>query len=166
MTPELQKRLDSLMAPFDGACVRSEDELTLAQLREILASVIVELSSKYPTIEVFHDWHEHDGFIVDSKPTSWDMLRSAIQTERTLFESRNDDIGVRISVFPTSHDWLLRYNLDQDDESDFNTATCDFDLSVARHTEISNVVDLLQSKFSGLLVKQESGPWFQSNYGG
>lgn len=166
MTPDLQNRLDSSMAPFDGSCVHNDDELTLAQLREILTSAIIELSSKYPAIELFHDWHEHDGFIVDSKPTSWDVLRSAIQTDRTLFDSRDDEFDVRIAVFPTSYDWLLRYNVDQDDESDYNTATCDFDLSVAKHTEISNVVDFSRSKFSGLLVQQESGSWFKSNYGG
>jgi hypothetical protein len=166
MTPDLQNRLNSSLAPFDGSCVHNDDELSLAQLREILASAIVELSSKYPTIESFHDWHEHDGFIVNSNSTSWDMLRSAMQTDRTLFDSRDDDFDVRIAIFPTSYDWLMRYNIDQDDSTNYKMAMCDFDLSVAKHAEISNVVDFLRSNFSGLLVKHESGSWFRSNYGG
>ena len=166
MTPDLQNRLENSMPPFDGSCVRNDDELTLAQLRVVLAAAVRALSPKYPTIESFHDWHEHDGFIVESKSESWETLRAAIQTDRTLFDSREDDFDVRIAVYPTSYDWLLRYNVDQDDESDYNTATCDFDLSVARQTEISEVPGLLLSNFPSLIVEDESHSWFKSNYGG
>ena len=166
MTPDLQNRLDSSTRPFDGLCVHSNDELNLAQLRKILAAAILSLSPKYPAIESFHDWHEHDGYIVESKSDSWGSLRVAIQTDRALFDSRDDDFEVRIAVYPPSYDWLLRYNVDQDDESDYNTATCDFDLSVAKQIQISDVVDYLLSEFPNLLVTQESRLWFMSNYGG
>lgn len=154
------------MPPFDGSCVCNNDDLTLPQLRDVLATAIVALSSKYPTIESFRDWHEHDGFIVESKPESWDTLRSAIETDRTLFDSRDDDFDVRIAIYPASYDWLLRYNVDQDDESDYNSATCDFDLSVGKHTAISDVIGFLLSTFSDLIVENKSYSWFTSNYGG
>ena len=166
MTPELQRRLDNSLPPFDGSCIHNGGELTLAQLRELLNAVIAEFPSKYPKIESFPDWHEHDGFIVESKSVSWDLLRSATQTDRKLFDSRDDDFEVRVAISPTSHDWLLRYNIDQEDESDYNTATCDFDLSVAKNCESLNIASLLLSNFPSLLVEQESQSWFESNYGG
>ncbi|TWU60915.1 hypothetical protein V7x_52230 [Crateriforma conspicua] len=154
------------MPPFDGACVHNDDELNLGQLREILTAAIIELSKKYPTIDSFHDWHEHDGFIVDSKSESWNTLRLAIQTDRTLFNSRHGDFAVRIAVCPTSYDWLLRYNIDEDDESDYNSATCDFDLTVAKHAKKSDIAGYLLSNFPNLLVEHDSHSWFKSNYGG
>ncbi len=67
---------------------------------------------------MFHDWHEHDGCIVESKFDSWKSLNEAIESERTLFDYRDEDFYLRAAVFPPSYDWILRYNIDQDDETD------------------------------------------------
>ncbi|MDB4759713.1 hypothetical protein OAG34_00720 [bacterium] len=165
MTPELQERLDSVSPPFDGVCIHSVGDLTLSQLRELLASTASVLVTCYPVIHSFHDWHEHDGYIVEPKPDSWDIINSAIANEPTLFELRDDDFEVRIAFFPPSFDWLLRYNIDQDDQSDYNNATCDFDLSVAKNKQ-SGMIDDLLTRYPNVLTQCESQPWFKSNYGG
>ena len=132
MTPDLQQRLDSTLHPFDGSCVHDVGDLTLPYLRELLSVTASLLSSSYPVIQSFHDWHEHDGYTIEPNPASWDAINLAITTDRTLFDSRDDDFGVRIAFYPPTFDWLLRYNIDEDDESDYNTAVCDYDLSVAK----------------------------------
>ncbi len=166
MTPELERRLDSTLPPFDGLCVHSVDDLTLSQLRELLADTASLLSPSYPAIQSFHDWHEHDGYIVEPKPDSWNVINSAIANDRALFDSREDDVGVRVAFFPATFDWLLRYNIDQDDESDYPTGTCDFDLTVAKNSNESRMIDDLRARYSNVLAQCLSRPWFKSNYGG
>lgn len=166
MTPELHQRLDRELPPFDGACIHNVGELTLPQLRDLLAAAASLLAADYPVIYSYHDWHEHDGNIVEPKPDSWDTINSAIANDRTLFDSRDDDFEVRIAFFPPTFDWLLRYNIDQDDESDYNTATCDFDLSVAKIDSKSRLIGHLLARLPSVLTQCESQPWFKSNYGG
>ncbi len=166
MTPQLQRRLDSTLPPFDGSCIHSVGDLSLTELRELLVATASALSPLFPTIHSYHDWHEHDGFILDSKTDSWNAVNSAILTDRTLFDSRDDDFEVRIAIFPPTFDWLLRYNIDQDDESKYNTATCHFDLSVAKNRDDSGLIDDLLARHPNLLAKCETQPWFKLNYGG
>jgi hypothetical protein len=166
MTPELQQRLDSKLPPFDSSCIHSIGDLTLSHLRELLVTSASLLSPSYPDIQSFHDWHEHDGYIVEPKPDSWHAINSTFVTNRKLFDSRDDDFYVRIAFYPPSFDWLLRYNIDQEDELDYNTATCDYDLSVAEHLAASGLVDDLLAQFPNVLTRCKSQPWFISNYGG
>ncbi|MCP4099327.1 MAG: hypothetical protein GY880_02755 [Planctomycetaceae bacterium] len=166
MTPELQNRLDSSLPPFDGVCIRNSDVLTVPQLRHLLRNIIAKLSPQYPEICIFHDWHEHDGYIVDSTPGSWKSLTDATAGDRSLFESRDDDFEVRIAIFPPTFAWLLRYNIDQDDESDYNTATCDFDFSAANENRNAGLFDELRFLFPDKLEQCDALPWFKSNYGG
>lgn len=166
MTPELLQRLDCILPPFDGTCVHNIGDITLSQLRELLGIATSVLSFSDPTILSFHDWHEHDGYVVEPKPHSWDVVKSAIADHRVLFDSRDDEFGVRNAIFPRTFDWLLRYNIDQDDESDYNTATCDFDLSVAKNCTQSGLVEELLKQYPELLVECASQPWFESNFGG
>ena len=166
MTPELQQRLSDRRPPFDGVCVHSAVELNLSQLRELLAVSIAALSLSSSEIFSFRDWHEHDGYLVGALPATWDTLRSAVASDRALFESRDGDWEVRNAYFSASFQWLLRYNVDEDDETDHNSAGCDFDLSVAADTESSPLIQELLSGFPDLLVRDESQTWFQGNYGG
>ena len=166
MTPELQQRLDSTMPPFDGSCIHSAGNLTLSQLRALLAVAFSSLSPSSPAIHSLRDWHEHDGYIVEPKPDSWDSINSAIANDRVLFQSRDDDVYVRTAFYPPTFDWLLRYNIDQEYESDYNTATCDFDLSLAKDTNSTGLIDDLLTRFPDALTQCESQPWFKANYGG
>lgn len=166
MTPELQRRLEASLPPFDGVCVQNPDVLRLSQLREVLSRAVSLLSPHFRDIHSFRDWHEHDGYIVKSKVDSWGALNAATANDWTLFDSRDDDFGVRIAYFPTSFEWLLRYNIDQNDESNFEDASCDFDLSVARGTGATDVVADLLTRFGNLLTKHDSSGWFASKYGG
>jgi hypothetical protein len=166
MTPELQRRLDSVLPPFDGTCIHSIRDLSLTELRELLVATASILSKSFPDIHSSHDWHEHDGFLSDSKPDSWIAVSSACSTDRTLFDSRGDDMKVRIALFPPTFDWLLRYNIDEDDEGEYNTATCAFDLSIAKNHANSGLIDFMLTQHPNLLTKCITRLWFTSNYGG
>lgn len=166
MTPELQKRLESSLPPFDGLCIHNIDELSLAQLREILAFAFSSLEPRFPSVSLFHDWHEHDGFIDAARDVPWVSLTAVLENERTLYDSRNDDFAVRIATYSSTFDWLLRYNIDSNDESDYDTAACDFDLSASPKMGSTNILNELLNRFPELLVCCESHSWFRSNYGG
>ena len=156
MTPELQERLRESKAPFDGWCIHSGDDLTLSQLRQILAVTMPLLAPRYPKIFSFYDWHEHDGFVLEAKPDSWDSLREQVSTERALFDSRDSDYAVYVAVYSPTFDWLLRYNVDDADESDYSTATCDFDLSVSEESAALAVPDRVLTQFPNELLKCKS----------
>jgi hypothetical protein len=108
VTPELQKRLESSLPPFDGRCIHAIDELNLSQLREILAFAFASLEPHFPFVSLFHDWHEHDGFIVTAQDALWITLTAIIENEPKLYESRDDDFAVRIAIYSPTFDWLLR----------------------------------------------------------
>ena len=166
MTPELQQRLEQSDAPFDGLCIHNADVLSLSQLRRLLEYVFPNLESRDSTIRRYRDWHEHDGYVVESIPTDWDFLKNALLNDRTLYDSRDEDFAVRIAVYSQSFDWLLRYNVDDEDESDYNTAACDFDLSVALNAGLDELLDSLLAQFPQLMRSCPARPWFSSTYGG
>ena len=164
MTPELQERLQNSKPPFDGWCIHNTDDLALSQLHEILAVAMPLLAPRYPSIFSFHDWHEHDGFILNAKPDYWDSLREQTSTDRALFDSRVNDFSVSVAVYSSTFDWLLRYNVDDEDESDYSTATCDFDLSVAEQSEAPEIADRVLTQFPSELNRCESQSWFLSRH--
>ncbi len=162
MTPELQERLQESKAPFDGWCIHNADELSLSQLRQILAVTMPLLEPSYPNIFSFHDWHEHDGFVLEAKPETWNSLREQASTDRALFDSRASDFAVRVAVYSPTFDWLLRYNVDDEDESDYSTAWCDFDLSVSEESAALAVANSVLTQFPSELLKCKSQPRFLS----
>lgn len=166
MTPELNLRLESSLPPFNGSCVYNARKIDLSHLRELLRVSFSQLSIYYFDIEMFHDWHEHDGYLADPQSIPWDTIHAANATNRTLFDSRDDDHAVRIAIYPRSFDWLLRYNIDYCNESDWESADCDFDFTAASDTKSSEFVHLLLSRFPGVLAECRSRDWFLSRYGG
>lgn len=48
-------------------------------------------------------------------------------------ESGDKDFAVRIAVYPPSMEWLLRFNIDDEDESDWTTAWADMDFSAGNN---------------------------------
>jgi len=166
MTPELEIRLERSLPPFDGDCVHNEDELSLIQLRIILVSVIGELENDGVAVFLFDDWHEHDGFIVDAQPTTWVRIKEMAGSDLRLFDSRHVDFGVRVAIFPSSFEWLLRFNIDDEVEADHRTATCDFDLTVASNSKAIGHFDTVTVASPKTLTRCLAAPWFRSNYGG
>ena len=83
-------------------------------------------------------------------------------TDRALFDSRDSDFAVRVAVYSPTFDWLLRYNVDDDDESDYSTAWCDFDLSVSEESAALAVANSVFTQFPSELLKCKSQPRFLS----
>ena len=166
MTPDLQQRLERSMPPFDGMCVHNVDGLSLAELRVLLKVTVAWLEPYYPDIRSYRDWHEHDGFLVDSKPDRWSSLIAATASEQSLFDSRDEDYAVRIAFYPTNFAWLLRYNIDEEEETDQTIAWCDYDLTVSSRIDASMLIaELLESR-PGATMKSAAASWFRSSYGG
>ncbi|MGN6547520.1 MAG: hypothetical protein ACTHK7_20880 [Aureliella sp.] len=105
MTPDLQRRLERSIAPFDGMCIHDVDGLSLPELRTFLELAVSWLRPRYPNIRSFRDWYEHDGFVVESK-TGWNPLIAATANQQTLLDSRDEDWQVGIAWYPTEFHWL------------------------------------------------------------
>lgn len=115
--------------PFDGRLVRSANDHDLAALRVILLHLHISLCRDGAPLHVFHDWHERDGLLVDPEPYSCDQLAAALLDESALYDSRDNERRVRIAIFNDRCDWLLRYNIDNEEDADYESASSSFDFS-------------------------------------
>ena len=65
-------------APFDGDTVGFDaEELTsLAALRQVLLAVVPALQKLWPNTKLLmlDDWHEHDGYVSNEQPVTWQEL--------------------------------------------------------------------------------------------
>jgi hypothetical protein len=76
----------------------------------MLIPLVRLLSEHHPKARLFRllDWHEHDGFIKESVPASWQELRSLLGSEDTLRRASAGDTHVRTAFFPEGREFLLR----------------------------------------------------------
>ena len=145
MTPELNDCLSKRIAPFNGDCIANSQELSLEELQKILAVAIPLLQSTGEEPFYFADWFEHDGFTTHSRNYSWEKLLTVTKSKLELFESRDRDFGVRNAFHSANYFWLMRYNIDDDDESDYRTACCDFDLCIGANKQPKGIDIILDT---------------------
>jgi hypothetical protein len=110
MEPELEKRWRAGLPPFDGVTVHLPNDIPLLDLISPVAKVIEGLhehSGTMPLI-VFDDWHEHDGFVNESKPATWEELISLAVSEETLLRASTGESYVSRAYCPVDRGWLLR----------------------------------------------------------
>lgn len=161
MTPELTERWKSAKAPFNGITVATCDEPGPDILQEMLHFCMEALSPKYQTILLNHDWHEHDGFVNDAELFDWKHFSQITESIESLIASRNNEPEVRIAIFPASFEWLLRYNLDDDDEM-----WCDFDFSADPSSSAADLVGRISAKWPGYTDNSNSKEFFDHSFGG
>lgn len=166
MTPELQDRWKSERAPFDGMTVVGRDEPDLNVLLAVLSFACSVLQSDYPTISVFPDWHEHDGFVLKPKRGDWATVLASLANTRALYESRDSDDSVRVAIFPESFEWLLRYNIDDDETNDHLSAWCDFDFTCTPGASVADLVHELHAKWPEHTNVSYAKSFFNESYGG
>jgi hypothetical protein len=120
MDDEFNQRWQRAESPFDGVTLFLADYVPLAALRTALTAVVTALHARYPHSRMFqlHDWHEHDGFVLEATPTTWDEIRAALASDGALERTCTDDSYVRTAWFPEERDFLLRFHVrDLDDPS-------------------------------------------------
>ena len=166
MTPELNIRWKKGDAPFDGWAAVTFDEPEIATVREMINFCADFLESKYPCINICHDWHEHDGFELSGKSISWQKFREMILDTKSLYNSRDEDDSVRIDIYPENYDWLLRFNIDDENESDYLTAWCDFDISISENSSAKSLIEKLIIEWPVYIQKLRAKEYFDSSYGG
>lgn len=157
MTPELQRSLERGTAPFDGWCLHNRESLSLSQLQTVVEKAISRLQSLDQKVFAFADWHEHDGFVLESQETTWSAVLADIRDNQTLFASRNEDDFVRNAFHGLNHQWLLRYHIGEDANHEND---CDFDLSATPGSPYEQVASDLLKQFPAWLTRSPARSWF------
>lgn len=166
MTPELSERLDKGESPFNGLSVVTCNDPGIEQVRQMVEYCFNLLSEDWGEILMTHDWHEHDGFIQNATKTTWEQCRHWVRTAKAFYESGDKDFAVRIAVYPPSMEWLLRFNIDDEDESDWTTAWADMDFSAGNNQRAIQIAKSLYHKFPGNSEIVSSKEHFDATYGG
>ena len=125
MDAELDRLWRDSCPPFDGLTITMNDYLPLLLFQQILAAVVERLYTYRPEASLFHnmDWHEHDGIINESQPTSWKKLRDLVASIENLQDRFYlADTSVRDGIFPAERDYLLRYYVDFPDATPWEPA--------------------------------------------
>ncbi|BBO33551.1 hypothetical protein [Lacipirellula parvula] len=165
MTPELQRRWQAASAPFDGMVVTTCDEHGPSILQEMLLLAAGRLQGAFPDVYVSDDWHEHDGFLTEPSPIAWEELLERFASPRALYDSRHQDEHVRVAIFPSSHDWLLRYCI-EDSEPDYRDACCDFDFTCSPESPAYGLASQINATWPGYTNVMPAKEFFDRSYGG
>lgn len=165
MTPELQRRWQAAAAPFDGVVVATCDELQLSILQEMLLLAAGELQGAFPDVYVSDDWHEHDGFLTEPSPIDWEELLERFSSPFALYDSRHRDEEVRVAIFPSSCDWLLRYCI-QDSEPDYRDSLCDFDFTCSPESPACGLASQINATWPTRTNVTPAKEFFDAAYGG
>jgi hypothetical protein len=175
MTPELLERWQEVAAPFDGTAVTTCNEPDIGTLRAILMYLHRSLqngsrgspgSAGSRVVFTYSDWHEHDGFVVSPVASTWESVSAVTESPKTLYLSRDDDDSVRCGLYPESFEWLLRYNIDDEDESDFTTAWCDLYFSCTPACSHFGLVADLHARWPGYTRVVSAKEYFDLAHGG
>ena len=118
MTKELEHNLLNNLSPFNTFTLKPELDLEIDDLRETLLRVLKFIQMYYPNEKLYisDDWHEHDGFITDSKTITIDTILKKMKTNKSFYQWRNGAHEVYKLINPESYNFMLRfYIMDLDD---------------------------------------------------
>ncbi|WP_428303775.1 hypothetical protein [Lacipirellula sp.] len=165
MTPELQRRWQTATAPFDGMVVATCDEHELGILQEMLLLAGGRLQGAFPDVYVSDDWHEHGGFLTEPTLIAWEELLERFSSPLAVYDSRHRDVEVRVAIFPSSYEWLLRYCI-EDSEPDYRDACGDFDFTCSPESPAHGLVSQIHAKWPGYTDVMPAKKFFDRSYGG
>ena len=166
MTPELHKRWCKALPPFDGNAVVADLEHDIGALRDMIAFLLDVLRHQFPAVLAFDDWHEHDGFISEARQTSWESVANATKNPQAIYQSRHNDFAVRRGLHPPSFEWVLRYNIDDEDPSNPATAWCDLDFSCTPTSDVARLVECVNRTWPDTTEVVCAKQHFDKAYGG
>ena len=165
MTPELQRRWQAATAPFDGVVVATCDDPELSILQEMLLLATGELKGAFPDVYVSDDWHEHDGFLTEPVRITWAELLERFASPLDLYDSRHRDEDVRVAIFPSSYEWLLRYCI-ADSEHDYRVSFWNLDFTCSPKSAADGLASQINATWPGYIDVMPAKEFFDRSYGG
>lgn len=110
-------------------------------MREILIIAVERLRKNYQDLQLtaFECWHEHDAYISPCRQTTWQELDKNLSSNDALYQSRNGDDFVHRAFYDPKGEFLLRYDVPDDDlylETHGTVGTFDLAAPVASLEEI------------------------------
>jgi hypothetical protein len=174
MDIEFERRWRHGLPPFDGATLYSPEGIPLPALRSALQMVVAHLQPLYSQARMFRlsDWHEHDGILLEAKPSSWEEINLMLASEKAFYAFSEGDTYVRSAFFPEERDFYLRVYIPDDWDNPFYAHDDpklirygEWDISC---TEVlaSRLTIALQQEETRLLTKQPAKEYFDSRYSG
>jgi hypothetical protein len=96
--------------PFAEGALHPINDLPLDELSRLLSIIVTSLQLEYADVSLLHlsDWHEHDGYITQSKPTEWGALLAFVASSESLYESGHQDEYVRWGFYEPQGTFYLR----------------------------------------------------------
>ena len=109
--------------PLDGYTLAPDDLLPIDQLSvaldEVLKCLIAVPRVARADVNELADWHEHDGYITSSRPTTWEKMEAFASSPSALYAGREPDEYVRRAYYDKAGSFLLRvWTPDEDDDPD------------------------------------------------
>jgi len=100
--------------PFNENVLTLTDYISLNDLSNALNIIYQILFFKFGNYKLYciEDWHNHDGFIIKEKATTWEILKNITKDKDILFDSRYDDFEVYNLYYDENFNFLLRYNIE------------------------------------------------------
>jgi hypothetical protein len=163
----MSQRWQSGLSPFNGDCLRTDDQISVADLGALLTAIIPALQKDYASqgLYTFDDWHQHDGYVSDRRATEWSSLTAAAESQDALIASRQGDSYVHRSFYPEDFSFLLRYDVPDKECGDKTGFSGTFDLS-ANSALIAKVLPLVPEKLRQRFQVEPSKQYFDKAYSG
>lgn len=168
MNEVLERRWRVGQLPFNGqtVAVDAEDMTPLPTLRLALLSVVSRLHQYWPesTLLTLDDWHEHDGFVTDGKPASWQSLLACLASESSMLALSQGDWDVRRAYFPDTYEFFLRIYIPAEYDNDYPECRGDFDVTCAADLAAELAEIIIASDLP--IARHNAKSFFDRRYGG
>jgi hypothetical protein len=169
MTPELYERWTLRQHPFDGLAVSpaGEDLVPLSTLCPALRYLVERLQSMYGDrmLSTAPDWHEHDGYVSEARPSTWEEVCSWLTSEDTLHLASQADTYVRTAIIPEGAEFYLRIYIPDESDHDYPEPRGTFDLTCSE--EVARSLAAAVESCMGLrLTCEPAKQFFDRSYGG
>jgi hypothetical protein len=161
MDDPLHLALTNGTTPFAGSTLHLSDLIPLSELQTLLANVVAYLKAEIPEATLLRhaDWHEHDGYLTASSPTTWEDVVNLASSEESLYNQRPGDDFVQIGIYEANRAFYLRISVieEDNDPEQFPGRLGSFDVS-ASEPLLSKLKNALHCES---LVVSEARPYFQ-----
>ena len=162
MDEKLYKALDNQSKPF------MKDVLVCDDLVICINVILRILEPKFGNQNLFilDDWHNHDGFVNNSKTIQWTKFDTITNSASSLYNNRFTDDYVFSSFYPESLEFLLRIDvLDEDDDELYPGIWGEFNL-FANDEVINEITNQLSKELSDKLKLENSVQYMAQVYAG
>ena len=163
----LDERWRTAQPPFDGDCLVADGSLTVDELREILNVTVSVLRNRNAglTLHSFDDWHQHDAFITERRPSDWADIERAGSSRDSLIAFRQGDTWVHRAFYPENLTFLLRFDIGDEPARDGSTFCGAFDLSADSET-LHEVLGAISANLRSQLRITTAKSYFDTTYTG